>query len=349
LNSYIVKNENALFYECGFSCDNALFLRFGADEAYFLTDGRYITEAKENIKNAEIIDAKRDLIKKARDIIKKARLKNILFDPLEFSVAGFGALSKNLSVNFIAKKNFSQIKRAVKTPKEIELIETAALLGQQGFERFAAFLREHGVGKSERELHYEAQNFMRHNGKNKLSFSPICAINENAAKPHAAPSENAALKNGDLLLLDAGVKYRRYCSDRTRMIETNEYAAFDDKKTQKFKDAFRQKIYDTVLKAQEAAIKAVKIGIKASDIDKAARSVIEKAGFGKYFIHSTGHGVGLDIHELPVISSKSCAILEEGMVFTIEPGIYLPNKFGVRIEDMAAIVNGKVKILHENG
>jgi Xaa-Pro aminopeptidase len=348
LTAYIIQNENALFYECGFSCDNALFLRFNAHEAYFLTDGRYITEAKENIKNAEIIDAKRDLIKKARDIIKKARLKSVVFDPLEFSVARFGALSKNLSVNFIPKKNFSQIKRAVKTREEIELIESAALIGQKSFEHFAAFLREHGVGKSEKELHYEAQSFMRCGGKNKLSFSPICAVNENAAKPHSSPSEKR-LKTGDLLLLDAGVKYCRYCSDRTRTMEINERAEFDDKKRQKFKDLFRQKIYDTVLKAQEAAIKTVKIGVKASDIDKAARDVIEKAGYGKYFIHSTGHGVGLDIHELPVISSKSRAVIEEGMVFTIEPGIYLPNEFGVRIEDMAAIIDGKVKILHENG
>lgn len=344
MKAYIVQNENALFYECGFSCDNALFLRFDKDEAYFLTDGRYITEAKESIKNAEVLDAKRDLVKKARDIIKKARLKNIIFDPLEFSVAKFGALSKNLNVNFVPQKNFSQIKRTIKTPEEINLIETAAMIGQNGFERFAQILE---IGKSEQELHYEAQNAMRDGGKNKLSFSPICALNENAAKPHAKPGEKR-LASGDLLLLDAGVKYRRYCSDRTRTIEMRDGALFDNKNEQKFQDAFRQKIYDIVLKAQEAAINAVKIGVKASDIDKAARDVIEKAGFGRYFIHSTGHGVGLDIHELPVISPKSRDIIEEGMVFTVEPGIYLPNEFGVRIEDMAAIIDGKVKILHEN-
>ena len=125
MKAYIVQNENALYYECGFSCDNALYLRFSADEACFLTDGRYITEAKESIKNAEVIDASRDLVKKARDIIKKARLKNIIFDPLEFSVAKFGALSKNLNFNFKPQKNFSQIKRMIKTPEEIKIIETA--------------------------------------------------------------------------------------------------------------------------------------------------------------------------------------------------------------------------------
>jgi Xaa-Pro aminopeptidase len=348
LRPYIVQNENALYHECGFSCDNALFLRFNESEAYFLTDGRYITEAEENIKNAQVLDAKRDLIKKARELLKKARLKNIVFDPLEFSVAKFGALSKNLNVNFKPQKNFSQIKREIKTPHEIELLETAAMSGQKGFERVADFLRTNALEKSELELQYKAKAAMEHEGQNEVSFQPILAINENAAKPHALPSKDKSLKLGDLLLLDAGVKYRRYCSDRTRTAQMREDISFDYKENQKFKEPYRQKIYDIVLKAQEAAIKAVKIGVRASDIDKAARDVIEKAGFGKYFIHSTGHGVGLDIHELPVISPRSKAVVKEGMVFTVEPGIYLPNEFGVRIEDTVAVVNGKVKVLHGN-
>ncbi|MDR2635696.1 MAG: aminopeptidase P family protein [Campylobacteraceae bacterium] len=346
MKPYIVQNENALYHECAFSCDNALFLRFNENEAYFLTDGRYVTEAKESIKNAEIIDAKRDLIKKARELIKKARLKQIIFDPLEFSVARFHALTKNLNINFTPQKNFSQIKRMIKTPEEIELLEKAALEGQKSFERFEKILKTWGVGKNEQQLHYKAEDCMRDEGKNELSFSPICAVNENAAKPHAMPCETKILQEGDLLLLDAGIKYRRYCSDRTRTIEVCDNAAFDNKNEQKFKDEFRQKIYDTVLKAQEAAINSIKIGVKLSDVDKAARDEIEKAGFGRYFIHSTGHGVGLDIHELPIVSPRSKDIVEEGMVFTVEPGIYLPNSFGVRTEDMIAVVNGKAKVLH---
>jgi Xaa-Pro aminopeptidase len=344
--AYIIQNENALYYECGFSCDNALFLRFGTDEAYFITDGRYVAEAKENITNAEVVDAKRDLIKKARDIIKKARLKRIVFDPLEFSVARFNALSKNLNLFFASQKNFSQKKRIIKTPKEIELLETAAMIGKDGFGRFEQILKTCGIGENEEGLHYKAEDSMKFGGQNELSFKPICAINENAAKPHALPNKNKTLKNGDLLLLDAGVKYRRYCSDRTRTTEAGDNATFTHKDTQKFKDPFRQKIYDIVLKAQKAAIDAIKIGVKASDVDKAARDVIEKAGFGKYFIHSTGHGVGLDIHELPVISPYGSTVIEEGMVFTIEPGIYLPNEFGVRIEDTIAVVDGKAKVLY---
>ena len=178
--------------------------------------------------------------------------------------------------------------------------------------------------------HFEAESIFKHKGALELSFSPIVALGANAAKPHALPTRKT-LQKGELVLLDAGVKYQRYCSDRTRTSVFDEHFNFEKK--QQFKDAHQQKVYDTVLLAQEAALKAVKIGVKAKEIDKAARDVIDKAGFGNYFVHSTGHGVGLDIHELPVIGSRSETIIEENMVFTIEPGIYLPEQFGVRIED----------------
>ena len=143
--------------------------------------------------------------------------------------------------------------------------------------------------------------------------------------------------------MDAGLKFQRYCSDRTRCAEIDGNISFSKK--QSFHDSRRQKVYDTVLKAQEASIKAVRAGVKASDIDRAGREVIDKAGFGKYFIHSTGHGVGLDIHEEPFISKKSETLIEEDMIFTIEPGIYLPDSFGVRIEDMVRVKSDGVEIL----
>jgi Xaa-Pro aminopeptidase len=148
----------------------------------------------------------------------------------------------------------------------------------------------------------------------------------------------------NLLLIDAGLKYKRYCSDRTVTLNYKSNLDIANRK-QKFKDPFKQKIYDIVLKAQEKAISKARAGMKANEIDKLARSVIEDAGYGKYFIHSTGHGVGLDIHEYPIISQKSDIVIEENMVFTIEPGIYLDDKFGVRIEDSVAIQNGKAVIL----
>jgi Xaa-Pro aminopeptidase len=151
-----------------------------------------------------------------------------------------------------------------------------------------------------------------------------------------------------LLLLDAGIKYKRYCSDRTRTVFIGEKISMG--KIQKFKNKEIQKVYDTVLKAQLEAIKNIKIGMEISKLDKIARDVIEKEGYGKYFVHSLGHGVGLDIHEWPYVNSRNNIKIKEGMVFTIEPGIYIPGEFGVRIEDMVMITHeGKIEVLSEEG
>jgi Xaa-Pro aminopeptidase len=151
------------------------------------------------------------------------------------------------------------------------------------------------------------------------------------------------LHRGDLLLVDAGLKYRRYCSDRTRTVYTEKGFTFDT--DQNFKSKKTQKAYDTVLKAHDYAIEKARSGMKAKKIDALARNIISKAGFGDYFVHSTGHGVGLDIHEMPYISTRSNTSIEDGMVFTIEPGIYIPGEFGIRIEDMVAMVDGRAVIL----
>lgn len=339
--SYITTNENAMFYECGFSSDNAIFIRINDKKAFFITDSRYTLEAKNEIKNANVIQAK-DLVLKAKEILRKSKVKKLELDTSDWDIQRYERLKKKLDIKLIKKANLLQQKRILKTKDEIKIIKKAVRKGEKAFDEFAEFIRKKGIGLSERELHFEAMRIFQDKGKLGLSFSPIVAINENSAKPHALPSEKI-LKKGDLLLLDAGVLYKRYCSDRTRTSEVCE--SFDFKKEQKFTSKKRQKVYDIVLKAQEAAIKASKPGAKCKDIDKAARDVIQKAGYGKYFVHSTGHGVGLDIHELPVIRSSSKEVLKEGMVFTIEPGIYLPDEFGVRIEDMILVTKDGVEVL----
>ncbi len=339
--NYILKDENAVYYECGFSCDNEIFLKLG-NESFFITDSRYTLEAKERVKNATVLEAK-DLNKKAREILRKNGIKKIIYNPKEWSVEDFKKISEKVKTVFKVKTNFSQKKRIIKTKEEIELIKKAVKLGAEGFEKFSLFLQEEGEGKNEKELHFKLIEILTKKGEFDLSFSPIVAIDENAAKPHALPTKKP-LKIGDLILIDAGVKYQRYCSDRTRTAEFNSHIIFQ--KEQRFSDKKKQKIYDTVLKAQEAAVKRVKPGVKAYEIDKAAREVIDKAGFGKYFVHSTGHGVGLDIHELPVISPKNKeTVIEENMIFTIEPGIYLSEEFGVRIEDMVMVTKDGCEIL----
>lgn len=328
--NYILQDENALYYECGFSCDHAVFLKLGS-EAFFITDARYTTEASEMIQNATVLEGdRRDLLKTARLLIRKSGITTLAYNPAEWNVEAYARLSEKLRINLQKKPNFSQQKRIIKSEHELEILKKAALFGRDAFTRFGEFLKQHGEGMDEKRAFFEAEAILKHHGELGLSFEPIIALGANAAKPHALPTCKT-LQKGELVLLDAGVKYQRYCSDRTRTSFFDE--AFNFEKKQHFNETLKQKVYDTVLLAQEAALKAVKIGVKAKQIDKAARDVIDKAGFGAYFIHSTGHGVGLDIHELPVISARSETIIEENMVFTIEPGIYLPEQFGVRIED----------------
>ena len=332
--NYILNKENEIYYECGWSSDNAIFLSLNG-EKYVITDGRYTLDAKEKAK-AEVIEA-RDLIKKAKELILKKRVKKLKIDPNNWSYKNY--ISLKGVVNLINEENFSFKKRMVKREDELEIIKQAAKIGATAFDEFAKVIE---TGIDEFELSFRFKEKLTNRGRRPLSFEPIVAINENAAKPHAEVSEKI-LQKGDLLLLDAGIKYKRYCSDRTRTIYIGENISMNKK--QKFPKEI-QKVYDIVLKAQEEAIKAIKVGIKACELDKIARDIIEKAGYGKYFVHSLGHGVGLDIHEWPFINSKNKIQLQEGMVFTIEPGIYIPGEFGIRIEDMVAInYNGEVEIL----
>ena len=332
--NYILNKENEIYYECGWSSDNALFLSVDGYR-YVITDGRYTLDAEENA-DAEVVEA-RDLIKKAKELILKHKSKTLRIDPNNWSYKSYTELQK--VVNLQNEENFSFKKRMIKTPKELEIIKTAVKKGAEAFDEFAKVIEE---GIDEFELSFRFKEKLTQRGRRALSFEPIVAINENAAKPHATVTEKK-LKKGDLLLLDAGIKYKRYCSDRTRTIYMGDNISMSKK--QNFPKEI-QKVYDVVLKAQEEAIKALRVGIKAKELDKIARDIIQNAGYGKYFVHSLGHGVGLDIHEWPFINSKNETVLKEGMVFTIEPGIYIPGKFGIRIEDMVAInYNGEVEVL----
>ncbi len=339
MKNYILLNENAIYYECGFSCDNAVFVKLGSDN-YFITDSRYTIEAKQYAQKCIVIESS-DFIKELEILLKN--IKKITFDTNDFKLDFYQKLTKNLKTQFIPEENFSKFKRIIKSEQEIRLLKQAAKIGRTGFKKLALYIQKTGFKKDEKFLNFKTIEIMSAFGKYDLSFKPIVAINKNASKPHALPT-NKKLKLNDLILVDAGVKYKRYCSDRTCTANAN-FEEFSFKKEQKFKNKKHQKIYDIVLKAQLRAINKVRVGMKASKVDQFTRDSIRKAGYGDYFIHSTGHGVGLDIHEFPNINAKSDMIIENNMIFTIEPGIYLPNKFGIRIEDTIVMENGRAKIL----
>ena len=338
--NYMLKDENAIYYECGYSCDNALYLSLGS-EAFFITDSRYTIDATENVQHAKVV-INRDLYGEAVRLLKKSKVKKVTFDPKEWSVDAFNRVSEHSKIHFKPELDLSHKKRIIKSDEELKILAKAAKLGEKAFKALAKEFRKHGFGEDEYTLTYKAKGVLSDFGKYDLSFDPIVAINGNAARPHAMPTDVKLAKN-DLLLVDAGLKYKRYCSDRTRTVLANGSFKFDTK--QKFKSKKIQKAYDTVLKAHDNAIAKARSGMKAKKVDALTRDIVTKAGFGEYYVHSTGHGVGLDIHEMPYISTKSDTVIEDGMVYTIEPGIYIPDEFGIRIEDMVAMVDGKAVVL----
>jgi Xaa-Pro aminopeptidase len=335
--NFILRSENSIYYEAKYSCDNAIYLRLGS-ESFFITDLRYVEEAKEEAKNCEIVESN-DLNETLAELLKPHQNLEFLFDPYEWSVADFEDLKERVDANLTPKKNFSKEKRIIKSDQEIEYLSTASQYGKAGFQRFREYLAVKGVGKKERELNFKLQSLIQQKGSLDLSFDPIVAFNENTSKPHALPTDRR-LSNGDLVLVDAGVKFHRYCSDRTETFMFQQTKFSSVKMSPKV-----QKIYDIVQKAHETVISEVRSGMKASEVDKLARDVISNAGYEKNFLHSTGHGVGLDIHEYPTISAKSDIVIEDNMVFTVEPAIYISNFLGVRIEDMIVMKNGRAKVL----
>lgn len=339
--SFFTQDQSAQFYECGFSCDNAWLLKIQQD-CFFITDSRYALEARELCsKNTQIIEES-DITQGLIRIINTLKPHTLVFDDHQVSLFVFNKIKSFCDVSLIPKASFHQRIRIKKSSDEIQKITQSQHLNQKAYENFASFLLEQKKSLNEKELLFYAKTFLQDYGNYELSFEPIIGINANAAKPHALAS-NTLLQNEDLILFDAGIKFERYCSDRTRTAIFHKDLHFE--KQQKFKDTKKQKVYDIVLKAQEETIKNIRSGMKGKEIDAIARNIIEKNGFGDFFNHSTGHGIGLDIHELPFISPRSEEIIEDGMVFSIEPGIYLPNEFGVRIEDLVVIKDGRAQIL----
>ena len=342
---FISKNESALFYECGYSCDNAWLLKH-ENTCFFITDSRYTLEAKQCChSHTEIIESNH-ITQSLIDLIIKLHLKELICDSAEISFEDYQTIQQKTSISLQGKPHFHQHLRILKTDKEIEKIKTSQQINTQAYEALGNFLQSHYLKPNqtitEKFLQFQAKIFLQNFGDYDLSFEPILAINANAAKPHALPT-NDILKPDDLILFDAGIKFQRYCSDRTRTTLYSENISFQ--KDQKFKDTKIQQIYDIVRKAQEHTITHIRAGMSAKEVDALARNIISNASYGNFFTHSTGHGIGLDIHEMPYISPRSQVIIEEGMVFSIEPGIYLPHQFGIRIEDLVVIKNSRAEIL----
>jgi len=335
-NAVLISNPINVEYLTGFKSSNA-FVLLTQNETTIFTDFRYKLLAEEIAKkeNINAIIIKKGLTSTLRKYLYKNNLKKVAFEDNHLTVSKFQILEKS-----IRKVNWKPIKanllyvRDKKSNEEINLMAIAIEVAEKGL---ASIKQKEWIGLKEFEaaellearMKLAAKKF---NLKTDPAFKIIVATGANSALPHHSPG-NDIIKENQILLVDWGAKIESYCSDMTRTF-------FLGKPDKKF-----EKIYNIVLKANNAAIKAAKAGVPMSKIDKAARKIIKNAGFEKEFGHGTGHGIGLEVHEGsgPAASSKTNA--KAGTVITIEPGIYLPKWGGIRIEDMILITSKEAKVL----
>ena len=298
---------------------------------FLFVDGRYIEAAEKKAANATVINIT-DIAKQLNEILKEQGIQRVLIET-ENSVSTFLFLKKTLNVSVSASESLSKrlkVMRSVKTSAEIECIKEAQKITERAFSEVLNFIK---VGVTEREIAAFLEYKMKTFGGEGMAFETIAVSGKNSSMPHGVPSDKP-IENGDFITMDFGSIYGGYVSDMTRTVAVG-YATDQ-----------MQEVYSTVLKAQEKVIETVKAGVTCAEADKAARDVITQSGYGEFFTHSTGHGVGLEVHEIPNLwYGATGEPLRKGQVVTDEPGIYLPDKFGVRIEDMLLITKNGCKNL----
>lgn len=314
----LVSSDVSITYLTGFAHSEGYVFLTG-DTNYFLVDFRYAESVKNTVKDFEIIVFS-NALDSVNDLISKHSVKAVLLEDLSVTLSFYSNLCNKLNAEVVKGSDLSKVigeSRLVKTPDEIEKLRSAQKIAEKAYLEVLNFVKE---GVTEKEIAARLEFLMKMNGAQRVAFDLITIAGKKTSLPHGVPSDNIVRK-GDFVTFDIGAVYEGYHSDMTRTVAVG--SVTDEMK----------EIYNTVLNAHYEGLKAVKAGVSGADVDKAARDIITQAGYGEYFGHSTGHGVGLEIHEAPYASPRSENILKENMTVTVEPGIYLPEKFGVRIED----------------
>jgi Xaa-Pro aminopeptidase len=319
IEAFVIYKFVNVTYITGFTGDDSVAL-VTHDKAIFITDGRYTEQAQKEVKDFEVIEHKTGIKEVLKEYIKTLGIKKLAFEE-SISYGQYRELKEFLEIELIPQANLVETLRMVKDEEEIENIKKAQNITDKAFEYLLNFIK---VGMTEKEVALELEYFMKKQGAEDLSFDTIVASGKRSSLPHGKASEKV-IEKGDFVTIDFGCKVNGYCSDMTRTIVMG-------KANEKQKE-----IYNIVLEAQQKAIANLKAGLTSKEADLLARSVIEEKGYGKYFSHSLGHGVGLEVHEAPSLSFKKEEILKEGAIVTVEPGIYIPYFGGVRIEDMVLL------------
>ncbi|TMK16127.1 MAG: aminopeptidase P family protein [Actinobacteria bacterium] len=314
-------------YLTGFSGSAGVVL-IGAEDVFF-TDSRYEEQSAREVPDSRRVIPGPGQEKVTVAEIVAAGIDRLAVETSNVSLAQAQHWREDMpGLHLVETTDVIEELRRVKDATEVDALRRAAAIGDRGLTELLGRLRE---GMTEVEAAAELEDAMRRAGSEGLSFPTIVAFGENAAEPHHSPKKQRRLRSGDLIKLDFGAMYQGYHSDMTRTI------AFGDP------DPEMVKIYDIVRSAQEAGVEAVASGATGGSVDEAARSIVEQAGYT--FGHGTGHGCGLEVHEAPSIRRGGDDVLDDGMAITVEPGIYLPGRGGVRIEDLVVVSNGGCEVL----
>lgn len=328
-DAFLVSNLSNIRYLTGFTGSTALLL-LTKESSNLILDFRYLTQAQEETHGVEIYRQKESQIKAVADLLGKRSKAKVAFEGEVVIYDFYRQLQEALpkrELSFV--KGWVEQLRMIKNTEEVKLIATSARIAIGALREILPKVK---VGVREDLVAAELEYSMKKNGAERAAFDTIVASGFRASMPHARASRKV-ISGRELVKIDFGAFARGYNSDITRT-----FAMGTPTSKQKT-------LYQIVKKAQEAALAAVKPGVNTSDIDKTARDVITKEGYGKTFGHNTGHGVGLDIHESPRLSPQNGTIVQEGMVFTVEPGIYLPEWGGIRIEDTVVVTARGCEIL----
>ena len=318
LDGLYITNLTNIRYLTGFTGSAGVLLILN-NQSYFLTDGRYIEQSKSQVKNSKIyiIDSNYFNLIQEHNILAELNLK-IGFESNHMSFSYYSSLSDNFSkINWHPTNSVIENIASIKDKIEIDSLKTAIEITDDVFIKIIPEIKE---GVTEKYIATKISYLFKMNGAEGDSYESIIAGGPRSALPHARPTDREFQK-GDFIVMDFGALYNGYHADMTRTLLIG-------KPTQKHKE-----IYDIVLKSQLNGIKTAQEGVACAEVDSACRTIITQSGYGDFFTHSTGHGIGLEVHTLPRIHKSNQELLKENHVITIEPGIYIPNWGGVRIED----------------
>ncbi len=328
----LVTEINHVRYLSGFSGSNGMVI-LAPPKAYFLTDFRYLVQAQKEVKECTVIIADRELTSELPKLPVFSKKIRVGVEAAFVSLKLQGLLKDLLpKADFRPTEKLIESLAITKDSEEIRKIKKAVRIADQAFSETLKYVKP---GVKEKDIAIELEYNMRFQGADASAFDIIVASGQRSSMPHGIASDKK-LRKGDFVTLDFGAVYQGYVSDITRTVVLGKATAK------------QKKLYDIVLTAQKKGCKAAKPGLACSRLDGVVREVIMKSGYGDYFGHGLGHGIGMIVHDHPTLNSRSTDILREGMVVTIEPGIYIPNWGGVRIEDDVLITASGGQILSKS-